>query len=89
MIRPVNDRVAVKKVESQESMVKGLYVPDSAKSGTNKAEIVALGTDEDMLKVLNVGDTVVYSQYGGLQEVEDDGVKYYILNFSDVLCIVD
>jgi chaperonin GroES len=53
MIRPVNDRVAVKKVESQESMVKGLYVPDSAKSGTNKAEIVALGTDEDMLKVLN------------------------------------
>ncbi len=88
-LRPIEDRVVVKlSTEAEEKKIGGIIIPDTAKEKPQMAEVIAVGTDEDLKKAVKVGDMVLYGKYAGT-EIELDGVKYLILSKSDILAIVE
>lgn len=88
-LRPIEDHVVVKLNRgTEEKMVGGIIIPDTAKEKPQMAEIIAVGTDEDLQKIVKVGDTVLYGKYAGT-EIEIEGEKYLILSKSDILAIVE
>lgn len=88
-LRPIEDHVVVKlSSDSEEKKVGGIIIPDTAKEKPQMAEVVAVGTDEDLVKAVKVGDKVLYGKYAGT-EIELDGIKYLILSKSDILAIVE
>ena len=86
-IQPIDDRLLVKQVEPQEQKIGSIYIPDTAKEKPQQAEIVALGTDEELKEIFKVGDLVIYSKYSGT-EVKYKGSEFLILSKSDVLAKV-
>ena len=92
-IRPLNDRVLVKRLEEEEMTKGGIIIPDSAKEKPAEGEIVAVGKgklDDKGKRValeVKVGDTVLFSKYGGT-DVRLDGEDYLIMREDDVLGIV-
>ena len=93
-IQPLEDRIVVRPAEAEEKTASGLVIPDSAKEKPQQGEVLAVGpgrrSDSGELIPLdiNVGDTVVYSKYGGT-EITVDGQDVLILNARDVLAIVE
>ena len=88
-IKPLSDRVAIKKLEAEEKTQGGLILTSSAKEAPQVAEVVAVGPgtkDEPM--ELKVGDKVVFPKYGGT-EVKYNGEAYTILHQSDILAIIE
>ena len=92
-IKPLGDRILVKRIESEEMTAGGIFLPDTAKEKPQEAKIVALGTggrDDDGKLIdftVKVGDTVLISKYGGT-EVKIDGEENLILSESDILAII-
>ena len=80
-IRPLADRVVIKRLEAEETTRGGIVLPGSAKEKPQIVEIVAVGPG-------GVGDRVLISKYAGT-EVKIDDVEYTILRQSDILAIVD
>lgn len=88
-LRPIEDHVVVKlSVEAEEKKIGGIIIPDTAKEKPQMAEVVGVGTDEDLKKAVKVGDKVLYGKYAGT-EIELDGVKYLILSKSEILAVVE
>ncbi len=88
-IRPIEDHVVVKvPTAAQEKTVGGIIIPDTAKEKPQMAEVIAVGTDEDLKKIVKKGDKVLYGKYAGT-EIELDGEKLLILSKSDILAIVE
>ena len=88
-LRPIEDHVVVKiATAAEEKTIGGIIIPDTAKEKPQIAEIVAVGTDEELQKIVKVGDKVLYGKYAGT-EVELEGIKYLILSLSDILAIVE
>ena len=88
-LKPIEDHVVVKLGgATEEKKVGGIIIPDTAKEKPQMAKIIAVGTDEELLKAVKVGDTVLYGKYAGT-EVELDGEKYLILSKSDILAVVE
>lgn len=88
-LRPIEDRVVVKiAAAAQEKTIGGIIIPDTAKEKPQIAEIIAVGTDEDLQQIVKVGDKVLYGKYAGT-EIELDSVKYLILSKSDILAVVE
>jgi len=88
-LRPIEDHVVVKlNNAAQEKTIGGIIIPDTAKEKPQMAEVIAVGTDEDLQKIVKVGDQVLYGKYAGT-EIELDGEKYLILSKSDILAIVE
>ncbi len=88
-LRPIEDHVVVKlNAATQEKTIGGIIIPDTAKEKPQMAEVIAVGTDEDLMKVVKVGDKVLYGKYAGT-EIELDGDKLLILSKSDILAIVE
>jgi len=88
-LKPIEDRVVVKiKTASEEKKIGGIIIPDTAKEKPQMAEVIAVGTDEELQKIVKVGDMVLYGKYAGT-EVEIDGEKLLILSKSDILAIVE
>lgn len=88
-LRPIEDHVVAKVATStEEKTYGGLIIPDTAKEKPQIAEIIAVGNDEDLQKIVKVGDKVLYGKYAGT-EVELDGTKYLILAKSDILAVVE
>ena len=93
-IRPLYDRIVVKRVEQKEQMQGGLYIPDTAKEKPQEGIIVALGTgktNDDGKKIpfeVKKGDRVLVSKYGGT-EIKIDGTEYKILSSDDILAVLD
>lgn len=92
-LRPLGDRVIIKKVEAEETTKSGIVLPGAAKEKPQVAEIVAVGpggfVDGKEVKMeLKVGDKVIFSKYSG-NEVKLDGTEYTILKQDDVLAIVE
>jgi chaperonin GroES len=93
-IRPLNDRIIVRRMEEQEQMRGGLYIPDTAKEKPQEGEVIAVGNG----KILNngdrvamdikVGDKVLFGKYSGT-EVKLDGEEYLILREDDVLGVIE
>ena len=93
-IRPLHDRILVTRIEEGESKQGSIIIPDSAKEKPQQGEVLAVGpgrrsdqTGELIPVDVSVGDTVVYSKYGGT-EITVEGDDLLILNARDVLAIV-
>jgi len=88
-IRPVEDHLAVKlSTMENEKTVGGIIIPDTAKEKPQIAEVIAIGNDEDLQKIVKVGDKVLFGKYAGT-EIELEGEKLLILAKSDLLAIVE
>src|ERR1700722_18266096 len=93
-IRPLYDRVGVKRVEKQEAMQGGLYIPDSAKEKPQEGEVVAVGRGKRLengeLVALDVqaGDRILFGKYSG-SEIKLDGEELMIMREDEILGILD
>jgi chaperonin GroES len=93
-VRPLNDRILVKRLEEEEMTKGGIIIPDSAKEKPAEGEIIAVGKGKindkgDRLKLdVKVGDRVLFSKYGGT-DVKIDGVDHLIMREDDVLAVVE
>ena len=90
-LQPLEDRIVVRTAEAEEKTASGLVIPDTAKEKPQQGEVLAVGpgrrsdqTGEIIPLDIAVGDTVIYSKYGGT-EISHDGDDYLILNARDVL----
>lgn len=92
-LKPLNDRVLVKRLESEEKTSGGLYIPDTAKEKPSKGEIVAVGpgktADDGKVVAMQVatGDLVLFNKYAGT-EVKLDGVDHLVMREDDILAII-
>jgi chaperonin GroES len=93
-LQPLEDRIVVRPNESEEKTASGLVIPDTAKEKPQQGEVLAAGpgrrsdqTGEIIPLDVAVGDTVVYSKYGGT-EITIDGEDLLILTGRDVLAKV-
>ncbi|AKL93872.1 10 kDa chaperonin GroES [Clostridium aceticum] len=91
-IKPLGDRVVIKKVEAEETTKSGIVLPGSAKEQPQMAEVVAVGPGgviegKEITMEVKPGDKVIFSKYAGT-EVKYDGVEYTILRQNDILAIV-
>jgi chaperonin GroES len=93
-IRPLYDRVVVKRVEKLEAMQGGLYIPDSAKEKPQEGEVVAVGRGKRLengeLVALDVqaGDRILFGKYSG-SEIKLDGEEIMIMREDEILGILD
>ncbi|WP_186814634.1 co-chaperone GroES [Meiothermus hypogaeus] len=93
MLRPLGDRVVVKRIEEEAKTKGGIVLPDTAKEKPQKGKVIAVGTgrvlDNGTKVPLEVkqGDTVVFAKYGGT-EIEIDGEEYIILSERDLLAVM-
>ena len=93
-VRPLNDRILVKRLEEEEMTKGGIIIPDSAKEKPAEGEIIAVGKGKindkgDRIKMdVKVGDRVLFSKYGGT-DVKIDGVDHLIMREDDILAIVE
>ncbi len=88
-IKPLGNRVVIKRLEAEEKTASGIVLPGQAKEKPQMAEILAVGpgTEDEKMEV-KVGDTVIFSQYAGT-EIKYQGEEYTILAQRDVLAIVE
>ena len=93
-IKPLEDRIVIRQVDSEEKTASGLYIPDAAKEKPQEGEVLAVGpgrVDDNGNRVpvdVKVGDHVIFSRYGGT-EGKYDGEELQILSARDVLAIVE
>jgi chaperonin GroES len=93
-IRPLNDRILVKRLEEEQKTKGGLFIPDSAKEKPAEGKVVAVGNGrlndkgERVAVELKGGDRVLFSKYGGT-EIKIDGEDFLIMREDDVLGVVE
>jgi chaperonin GroES len=93
-IRPLHDRILVKRIDEETKTAGGLFIPDSAKEKPVQAKVIAVGAGkrdkEGKLIALDVkeGDRVLFSKYSG-SEVKIDGEEHLIMREDDLLAIID
>ena len=93
-IRPLYDRIVVKRIEQKEQMQGGLYIPDTAKEKPQEGEVVAVGKGKRLengsLVSLDVqaGDRILFGKYSG-SDIKMDGEEYLIMREDEVLGILD
>ncbi|MCK4653066.1 MAG: co-chaperone GroES [Candidatus Cloacimonetes bacterium] len=86
-LKPLDDRVVIETKELEEKNVGGIIIPDTAKEKPQIGEIIAVGTDDELKKLVKVGDKILYAKYGGT-EVDIQDKKYIIISRSDILAII-
>ena len=93
-IRPLQDRVIVKRIEEEEKTKGGIIIPDAAKEKPVEGKVVAVGTGkvlENGKKVpveLNVGDKVLFGKYAGT-DVKIEGEDHIIMREDDILGVIE
>jgi chaperonin GroES len=94
-IKPLGDRILVKRVEAQTKTASGIYLPESATEKPQQAKVIAVGegkvndkTGKRTKPDVKKNDTVVLGKWGG-QEIKVDGEELLIVDASDVLAVVD
>ncbi len=93
-IRPLYDRIVVKRIEEQEATRNGIFIPDSAKEKPQQGEVMAIGKgkrlDDGQMVALDVqvGDRILFGKYSG-NEIEVEGTEYIIMREEDVLGVLD
>lgn len=93
-IRPLHDRVIVKRVEEEEKTKGGIIIPDSAKEKPSEGKIIAVGNgkllDNGQMLALEVkkGDKVLFGKYAGT-EIKIDGEEHLIMREDDIIAIVE
>jgi len=93
-VRPLRDRILVKRIEEAEQRVGGIIIPDTAKEKPQQGRVVAAGngrvTDDGKVLPLDVkaGDTILFGKYSGT-EIKLDGEEYLIIREEEVLGVVE
>jgi chaperonin GroES len=93
-VRPLQDRILVRRVEEVEKTRGGIIIPDSAKERPLEGKVIAVGsgkrTEEGKLITLDVkaGDRILFGKYAGT-EIKVDGVEHIILREDEVLGVID
>jgi len=93
-IRPLQDRILVKRIDEEEKTSGGIIIPDTAKEKPQEGKVIAVGNgklaDDGKVHPLDVkkGDKVLFSKYGGT-EVQVDGVEHLIIREDDILGIIE
>src|SRR5712672_1072589 len=93
-IRPLYDRIVVKRIEEQETTRNGIFIPDSAKEKPQEGEVMAIGhgkrLEDGKLVALDVkiGDRVLFGKYSGT-ETKVVGTEYIIMREDDILGVFD
>ena len=92
-IRPLYDRIVVKRIEDKETMRNGIFIPDSAKEKPQEGEVLAVGRGkmlEDGKTValdVKVGDRILFGKYAG-SDTRRDGMEYIVMREDDVLGVL-
>jgi len=93
-IRPLYDRIVVKRIEEQETTRRGIIIPDSAQEKPQEGEVIAIGhgkrLEDGKLVALDVkvGDRILFGKYSG-SDTKVDGFEYLIMREDDVLGVLD
>ena len=93
-IRPLHDRVVIRRKEEEEKTAGGILLPGSAKEKPNEGEVVAAGIgrvlDSGEVRPVDVkvGDKVVFGKYAGSDTIEIDGQELVILSESDIKAVI-
>ena len=93
-IRPLHDRILVKRLEEQHKTAGGLFIPDAAKEKPQQGKVIAVGkgkvNDEGKVTPLDVkvGDKVLFGKYSG-SEIKLDGEEHLIMREEDILGVVE
>jgi chaperonin GroES len=93
-VRPLQDRIVVKRIAEEERTSGGLYIPDNAKEKPSQGEVIAVGNgkvlDNGKVKTLDVkvGDRIMFGKYSG-SEIKIDGVEHLILREDEVLGVIE
>lgn len=93
-IRPLHDRVIVKRIEETENKRGSLFIPDSAKEKPQQGEVKAVGTGrlnetgERVAMEVKAGDRILFGKYGG-SEVKVDGEEWLILREDEILGVIE
>jgi len=93
-IRPLHDRILVKRLAEPDRTAGGLYIPDTAKEKPVEAEVIAVGNgkhlEDGSVRKLEVkaGDKVLFGKYSG-SEVKIDGEDHLIMREDDILAIIE
>ncbi len=93
-VRPLYDRIVVKRIEQKETIQGGIIIPDSAKEKPQEGEVVAVGQgkrlDTGKVVALDVkaGDRILFGKYSG-SEIKLDGVEYIIMREDEVLGVIE
>lgn len=93
-VKPLGEKVIVKRVEAEGKTAGGIVLPDSAKEKPKEGKVIALG-DGKLLKngerakfQIKKGDRVIFSSYGGT-EVKIDGEEYLLISEEDILAVIE
>ncbi len=92
-VRPLHDRILIKRIEEKESVKGGIIIPDTAKEKPQEGEVIAVGngkkTDEGKVIALDVkaGDRILFGKYSGT-DIKIDGEEVLILREDEVLAVV-
>ena len=93
-LRPLNDKIVVKRLEAEQTTKGGIVLPDSAKEKPKEGVVVSIGAGKMLKDGERAGfsvqeeDRIIFSSYAGT-EVKIDGQEYLIMSEDDVLAIVD
>ena len=93
-IRPLQDRVIVRRIESEQKTAGGIIIPDTAQEKPQEGEIIAVGSGarDESGKVIKLdvkkGDRVLYGKWSGT-EIKVDGKDYLIMKESDIMGIIE
>ena len=93
-LRPLQDRIIVKRLEEETKTAGGIFIPDTAKEKPQKGEIVAVGkgkkTEDGKVVPLDVkaGDKVLFGKYAGT-EIKIEGEEYLIMREDDILGVME
>ena len=93
-IRPLYDRIVVKRIEEKETVLGGIIIPDTAKEKPQEGEVVAVGKgkriEDGKLVPLDVkaGDRILFGKYSG-NDIKIDGEEYLIMREDEVLGVLD
>lgn len=88
-IKPLGDRVVIKREEAEEKTASGIFLATQAKEAPQTAIVVAVGPGtKDVEMQVKEGDKVVFAKYGGM-EIDFEGEKYTIMSQKDILAVIE
>jgi chaperonin GroES len=93
-IRPLHDRIVIKRVAEEEKTTGGLFIPDTAKEKPARGVVIAVGQgkrDDDGKRIpldVKKGDEILFGKYGGT-ELKLDGEEHIVLRENEVLAVID
>lgn len=94
-LRPLQDRVIVKRVEEERKTASGIVIPDNATEKPDRGLVIAVGPgktsekgDAVQVPAVQVGDQVLFGKYSG-QAVKMDGEEFLVLREDDLMCVIE